>query len=645
MASSEAAREGNSNVLQVDGSHGNDTDEQTDESFHSVQTVATTSSSTTNISVGSESNLLVPGKLFSDITKLKDCYVKIINDIDPHSTPSLSPEENPNMIVMLNKEQISSGVNKRGYTAKDAKAHLIDLLDCVRALCLPSYQSNPHKIRVSPESEIQSLTTRVESLCSQNKADFVTLKSQFESLKSTLSNFETLATNFSQTPNHSPPPEPIPVDPEHVFSVVHSNEPVSNYLDDFISADQCNELSTFLNTLQSYKKEKGRSTIKFGEKYNYNGSREDSIVEFPPLIQRVLDDLNEHHVPENLPPLNSCLVTKYTGPNSFIPEHSDNERAIHAESSIFTVSIGHDATMRFRDIHSGSIQERVVKSGSLYAMTRASQDLFKHSISKNQSLAETDTRFSLTFRSLHWRNNNSTVIMGDSNTGGLKFSSFGSNAPSSHNGTFGNAMPGKRVAAFTVDQLDPLMGAGFNNIVVHCGINSIRGDDVATDDDVRKVYVDFKTKISDIIQLNRRARIYVSCILPTKCNNINKKVKLFNSLLVDDLPLSFKYITIINHWSRFSGVSGLLSPGLSREFNSRNEPDQLHLNASGLRLFSTVIKNVLFLRKNVQGRGTGGGTGGGVQQEDGSYRGAVVSRRVHHDRRGRGGYRGRTRQS
>ena len=98
-------------------------------------------------------------------------------------------------------------------------------------------------------------------------------------------------------------------------------------------------------------------------------------------------------------------------------------------------------------------------------------------------------------------------------------------------GTFGNAMPGKRVAAFTVDELNLLMCTGFNNIVVHCGINSIRGDDVATEDDVRRVYVDFKTKISDIIEVNKRARIYVSSLLPTKCQGIDKKVKLFNYLI------------------------------------------------------------------------------------------------------------------
>ena len=650
MTSIEAERVGDSNVLQGSNvGNINGTEEQNDESFHSTQTIAESSATaSTNISAASESNLLVPGKLYSDIVKLKQCYIDIMKTIDPYSTSSTTPEENRNIVLMINKDQMKAGVAKFKPKLDTVKKQLIDLLDCARPICLPDYQDDVNQIRRKPtciteNPEIFSLSTRVESLCSQNKADFESLQNQMESLKSTLSNFETLATNLHQS-REVLPPEPIPIHPEHVFAAAHNTPPVSKYVDNFVSTAECGELSDFLNTLTSFQKEKGRSTIKFGEKYKYNGSREDSIVEFPPPIKRLLDSLNENHVLSNLPPLNSCLVTKYTGPNSFIPEHSDNERAIHAESSILTVSIGHDATVRFRDLHSGDVQEKVVKSGSLYAMTRASQDLFKHSIAKNQALTAADTRFSLTFRSLHWRNNNSTVIVGDSNTGGLKFSNFGRDAPDSHNGTFGNAMPGKRVAAFTVDQLDPLMGCGFNNVVVHCGINSIRGNDVVNEDDVRKVYVDFKTKISDMIQLNKRARFYISCLLPTKCHDINKKVKFFNSLVVDDMPLSFKYIRIINHWSRFSSVAGLLTPGLSREFNSRNEPDQLHLNDAGLRLFSVAIKNALFLRKKSQEGDAGGGAGGRVQQEGRSYSNIVSSSRGQRGGRGRGGYRGRPRQ-
>ena len=134
-------------------------------------------------------------------------------------------------------------------------------------------------------------------------------------------------------------------------------------------------------------------------------------------------------------------------------------------------------------------------------------------------------------------------------------------------------------------------------------------------------------------------------LLPTKCPEINKKVKIFNSLLINDLPLSFKYIRVINHWTRFSSVAGLLTPGLSREFNSQGQADQLHLNDSGLRLFSSVLKNALFLRKKSQEGGTGGGSGSSVQQGSGTLSNAVINGRGHRGGRGRGGYRGRSRQS
>ena len=195
--------------------------------------------------------------------------------------------------------------------------------------------------------------------------------------------------------------------------------------------------------------------MKFGENYTYNGSRNNSQVEFPDCVSQLLQKLNTDFRKENVPPLNSCLVTKYVGPSSYIPPHSDDERAIHPESSIITVSLGFTAEVVFTDIHNGTVTKHVARGGSLYSMTRKSQGFFKHSIPKNSAITENQTRISLTFRSVHWRNNNSTVIMGDSNTGGLKFAKFGAEPTTDFKGTFGNAMPGKCVEAFTIGDLDP----------------------------------------------------------------------------------------------------------------------------------------------------------------------------------------------
>ena len=614
--------------------HGNE-----NELNRSVESSQSSAPSSSNFSVSSETDLLIPGKLYTDIVNLKKCYKEIISLIDPCNNTEDITVENPSSVLMLNKEQMLAGMKKRNnkFSAETAKSSLVALLDCVRPLCLPVYQSGlcPKPSSVTKDNQIELLTARVESLCSQNKSENEALTTQVESLKSTLSNFESFFKTFSQSQQPATSPDPIPIPPDHVPSVNHNIPPVCEYSDDFISSDEANELFQYLNGLTSYKNERGRSTVKFGERYTYNGSREDSIVEFPPLIKNILDKINNDHVGAETPLLNSCLVTKYSGPRSYIPEHSDNERSIHPSSNIYTVSVGFDTTVRFRNIHSDDVKEQTVKAGSVYAMTRASQDLFKHSIARNQSLSETDTRISLTFRSLHWRNNNSTVIVGDSNTGGLKFSKFGRDSSNDHNGTFGNAMPGKRVAAFKIDQLDPVICTGFNNVVIHCGLNDIRGSDVASEEQVKELYVALKTKINDIVTLNKRARIYVSTLLPTKSHEINLKVKMFNSFINDDLSKSFKDIRIISHYSKFSSVSGILSNNLSKEFTNTGEPDLLHLNESGLRLLSTTIKSALFYRKRAQERGTGGGTVGGsaVQQEGRSYS-SVVNRGRPGRRRG-----------
>ena len=114
-----------------------------------------------------------------------------------------------------------------------------------------------------------------------------------------------------------------------------------------------------------------------------------------------------------------------------------------------------------------------------------------------------------------------------------------------------------------------------------------------------------------------------------------------NSFLKNDFSLSFEYIRVVQHYSRFSTVSGLLAPNISKEFNSQGDPDTLHLNAAGLRLFGSVIKNAIFYRKNSHSEGGTGG-GGRVQQDGRSYSSALTDT----GRRGRrrGGVNSRPRQ-
>ena len=342
-------------------------------------------------------------------------------------------------------------------------------------------------------------------------------------------------------------------------------------------------------------------------------------------------------------------MNKYVGPASFIPSHSDVERSIHPNSSIFTVSIGKEATVHFTNIRSGAIHEHVATNGSLYSMSRSSQSCYKHQIKKDSSWAGSDVRLSITFRSVHWRNNNSLLILGDSNTGGLKFANFGREGSVDMNGTFGNALPGHREAAFVVDELDASKCLGFNNIVVHCGVNDIRKPDVKSEDDVREIYTRFKSKINQILHVNKRARVYVDLLLPSKMESCNINIKRFNKLIVDDLCKSYSRIRTIDCYKKFCDSNGFLANNLSREFSRDNQQDYLHLNEGGLKLLSVVIKNTIFYKKRQggstrtrHGEGDEGVGGSRVQQSTReSYAGAVSrpsqrGSRGGHNRRGRG---------
>ena len=79
-------------------------------------------------------------------------------------------------------------------------------------------------------------------------------------------------------------------------------------------------------------------------------------------------------------------------------------------------------------------------------MSRKSQNIFEHRIDKDDSWGENDFRISLTFRSVHWKKHNSTIIMGDSNTAHLKFDSSGASS--------GSSMPGEQMFAYKIAEID-----------------------------------------------------------------------------------------------------------------------------------------------------------------------------------------------
>ena len=124
------------------------------------------------------------------------------------------------------------------------------------------------------------------------------------------------------------------------------------YKENFIENELHQKVLKYVSTdIPNYHKLNGRSVISFGVPYPYPGAPATLPEEISPIFQEVIDLIESKHPGSNI---NSCIVTKYSGVSSGIPEHSDNERMIRPDSNIYCVSLGQSRTITFRDKLSAS---------------------------------------------------------------------------------------------------------------------------------------------------------------------------------------------------------------------------------------------------------------------------------------------------
>ena len=457
------------------------------------------------------------------------------------------------------------------------------------------------------QDEIKVLVTRPgpEQKCSSSVNDELianlshkldTLCAEEPKIASELMN---LKTSVDALASPAPAPEPLPSCPPtpQVLEPLPTNDsalaPVSHSASDFIDSELEQQVIAHLETISDqFATEGNRSTVSFGEQYTYPGSRSNSTnstIPIPPVLLQIVEKINSELCIGDIPPVNSCLVNKYSGPTSSLPLHSDNEPAIHPESTIVTVSLGQGCAIEFLDSNDACVHRHECNPCSVYSMTRKSQDIFRHCIDPG-SIAE-GVRYSLTFRSVDRLNRNSTCIIGDSNTKGLK---FGTDPKRS----FGKLLPGKQFHASTIEDIDPYVCCGYKNVVVMCGINNIRKDQVRNENDLRTIYNMFSLKLNQIQSINKNCHIYIVPILPTKRSDLNRRAVRFNRFIIEELvPANFG-VTLIRGIDDFLDENGLLDRELSRDFTWFRRPDFLHLNLRGLAQLARLIKNSILFRNS-----------------------------------------------
>ena len=255
----------------------------------------------------------------------------------------------------------------------------------------------------------------------------------------------------STIPTHSSPP----IELEHHYKIIDSSE------ENFITSDQVSKAVKFLSSVE-FTEERGHSVASYGAKYKYMGSKA-VVKEMPPQLQEIMDTLNDKKYTKCKYVLNQCLVNRYSGKGSFLPEHSDDEFSIMPDSHNYTVSICAPRTVIFSDKLSKEESEHNCLNGSMYVMSRDSQTFYTHRIEPSD---DDGIRYSLTFRSVHYRYLNSTLIIGDSNTGKIRFGSS--------RGTMGAATPGHQIFAPIVQDINPLDCTSHRSVVIMVGTNNLK---------------------------------------------------------------------------------------------------------------------------------------------------------------------------
>ena len=330
-----------------------------------------------------------------------------------------------------------------------------------------------------------------------------------------------------------------------------------------------------------FQEENGHSTSLYGAKYKYMGQKATQVKETPPVLQKLLDKLNTDFTGGKYQ-LNSILVNRYSGEESYLPEHPDNEWWIDPTSSIFTISLGASRTMQFRNVHTEEQFQQAVHDGSLYIMSRDSQNVFKHRLEKDPEF-KGKVRYSITVRCTHWKHLNSVCVVGDSNTKGLKFGA----GP----GTFGNALPGRRVEAIHIEDIDPEQCASYRNVVLVTGTNNLKQSSVEGREGVQALITTYRNKLQDIRKLNPRCRLLLVPVLPSRNSKTVDKIRYFNTLICNELVQHFSRLFVVPNINLFANPrTGVLD----RQYDIPHDKTGLHLNRLGVSWLVREIKSCVF---------------------------------------------------
>ena len=430
----------------------------------------------------------------------------------------------------------------------------------------------------------ETVTEAVEK--SMKAPDFSTLEKLVEEFTQQLNDFQFPSHDAHVIPSQSPA---LPLQGVLSSPIPTSEKPFTHHQEGFLSEELAHRTFNFLKECKNAGKfiqENGHSVLAYGESYSYNGSRaQQQNTDIPPQMKNVIDKVVEQLNLDYTP--NAVLINHFPATaaeeESFLNHHCDDEPAIVADSCIVTLSFGGQRKITFEPLHDCDAQnlELTPSSNSAYVMTRSSQAWFRHGIPEMTYPVE--ERFSITLRTINKNFCRSTLVIGDSNTKELVFGTG--------KGTFGESFPGKRVKASTIQSIDPKICIGYAHIIIACGTNNLRPENIHHKTQINKLVEDLRLKVMQIGKISPKSKITVLPVLPTRLNEMNQNILFFNKCVADMLRHCFNDNVLFPGIYQFLDRSGLLAAKFTRT------NDLYHLGDRGIAQLVSIIKQSVYRRE------------------------------------------------
>ena len=297
--------------------------------------------------------------------------------------------------------------------------------------------------------------------------------------------------------------------------------------ENFLTTDTRTALCEYLNTYQQFNERGFRKTVFLGDPHKHSDHQgHKNGYKIPGVLKTVVEILHQKFSVKYENYINSIVIDKFKGTGSKLIPRSRNDPAISPDTKIYTLCLGDTCSTIFTDKCTGDKVEVITPDNSLYSSSSISPHYWEHEIPL-PVLSDQSVKYVITFRSINRRNRNSTLVIGDSNTHFIRFHHENKNSE------LGKEIYGRRIKAYTIEEINPIDSIGYQNIVFQGGLNNMKNKYALTDGsiDIESTFDQWLSKLVAIKRLCPYNRIIASPIPPTKIRSLNDRARKFNHLM------------------------------------------------------------------------------------------------------------------